>query len=36
MEEHICCGSRIGANAVNLGEEKKNMRAWLVVYIHTE
>jgi len=26
IEEHICCHSRMGANAVNLGEEKKNMK----------
>jgi hypothetical protein len=25
-EEHVCCRSRMGANAVNLGGEKKNMK----------
>jgi len=25
-EEHVCCHSRMGINAVNLGGEKKNMK----------
>jgi hypothetical protein len=25
-EEHVCCCSRMGANAANLGGEKKNMK----------
>lgn len=25
-EEHVCCHSRMTANAVNLGAEKKNMK----------
>jgi len=25
-EEHVCCHSRMGTNAVNLGGEKKNMK----------